>query len=156
VKTVLVDTNLLLLFILGRASRTNIGRHKRLRDFSEFEFDNLVGLLSSATKLVTTPHILAETSNLLDIGKRADVATVSLFTEFVCNAEEVSIAAEAAVAHPSFARFWLTDTVIHHIVTDRVFVLTVDRAIYGSLSEMGAEVINIRHSYPLTGRDDGN
>src|SRR4051794_4687825 len=64
--SVAIDSNLLLLFVVGTASRDYIGKHKRLRPFEEGHFDLLMEELSVATKIVLTPHTLAETSNLID------------------------------------------------------------------------------------------
>jgi hypothetical protein len=151
VTKVLVDTNLLVLFILGSAARQNIGRHKRVRGFTEFEFDILKAKLARATTFVVTPHILAETSNLLDIGKRADRATVELYINYAQLAEEIFVPAEEVVMRAEFVKFGLTDSAIHQIVSEPIEVLTVDYDLYGSLHGLGAKVENIRHFYPMGG-----
>src|SRR5947209_19181035 len=63
--TVLLDSNLLVLFMAGMSSREYIGRHRRLRDYSEEDFDLLVEFIRPMSALVVTPNILTETSNLL-------------------------------------------------------------------------------------------
>ncbi len=148
-KKVLIDTNLLLLFLLGSVDRKHVGNHKRLRGFSDFEFEALLKLLASATQFVTTPHILAETSNLLDIGKRADVATANAFITFVQAAEEICVSAEDVTSRPEFLKYGLTDAAIHSVVAERISVLTVDFPLYGSLLNIGVDVTNVRHIYLL-------
>lgn len=63
---VLVDTNLLLLFFVGGYDRSLVERFRRTADrFVAPDFDTLSALLMSFERIVTTPHILTETSNLL-------------------------------------------------------------------------------------------
>ena len=70
--TVIIDTNLFGLLVVGTASRKYIGLHKRLNNFSEFHFDLLGLLLLNYDEVIFLPQIVAETSNL--IGYIADPA----------------------------------------------------------------------------------
>jgi hypothetical protein len=63
---VLVDTNLLLLLFVGGYDRGLVERFPRTADrFVSVDYDTLAGLLSGFRQIVTTPHILTETSNLI-------------------------------------------------------------------------------------------
>jgi hypothetical protein len=69
---VAIDSNLLLLLVVGIASRDYIEKHKRLKAYSLADFDLLVRQLSDASKVVLTPNTLTETSNLIEhIGEPA-------------------------------------------------------------------------------------
>src|ERR1700712_1587125 len=59
---VLVDTNLLLLYIVGRANRNYIRGHKRLSGYNEADFDLPVQTISAFSDIVLLPHVLAEVS----------------------------------------------------------------------------------------------
>src|SRR5690606_14486178 len=61
---VLLDTNLLLLWLIGRYDRRLIGRHKRTEAYTTDDFQLLDRLTRRCTKRFTTPHVLTEVSNL--------------------------------------------------------------------------------------------
>ncbi len=61
----LLDTNLLVLLIVGRASPAFVGAHKRTHSYRSEDLPLLEALLAKAARIVTTPHVLGETSNLI-------------------------------------------------------------------------------------------
>ena len=111
----LIDTNLLVLLILGGSDQNLIGSHKRLRNFSLEDDKGLEVVLSDATGFVTLPYILAECSNLIGIGKNAPPAAVILFERFVRKADEIATKSEEVVQHQYFRSFGLTDSAIIYL-----------------------------------------
>jgi hypothetical protein len=69
VDTTALDTNLLILLVVGQASRRYIDKHKCLEAFTCGDYDLLKSILSQASSIRFTPNTLTETSNLL---KRID------------------------------------------------------------------------------------
>ena len=63
-KQIVVDTNLLLLLVIGITDRSLIAKHKRTRSFEAEDFDLLVSVLAGYDQVVVTPHIMTEVSNL--------------------------------------------------------------------------------------------
>ena len=63
-KAVVLDANLLVLFVVGIASPSYIAKHKRLAAYTENDFALLTDLLSAAGSVIVTPNIVTETSNL--------------------------------------------------------------------------------------------
>ncbi|KQT60112.1 hypothetical protein ASG52_18495 [Methylobacterium sp. Leaf456] len=61
----LLDTNLLVLLTVGRASPAFVEVHKRTRSDRSEDMPLLETLLAKADRIVTTPHVLGETSNLI-------------------------------------------------------------------------------------------
>ena len=51
-----IDANLLVLMVVGRTQRTLIGRHRRLREYSESDYDALTELLIGGKKIFVTPQ----------------------------------------------------------------------------------------------------
>ena len=62
---VVLDTNLLVLLLVGASSRKYISVHKRLTEFTIYDYELLVTLVSQFSDLLLVPHIVAETSNLI-------------------------------------------------------------------------------------------
>jgi len=64
---VVLDTNLLVLYLVGRVRPTAIATTKitsRYRDSDFYLLDELIRRYDAITSMTTTPHVLAETSNL--------------------------------------------------------------------------------------------
>ena len=60
-----IDSNLLVLLVVGSVGLDLIAKHRRLRDYSRDDFETLVDLLSHVDHLYVTPNTLTEASNLL-------------------------------------------------------------------------------------------
>lgn len=63
-RELLLDSNLLLLLLFGLVRPESVGG-KRLERYSMRQFQTLCEIVSSGRKIVVTPHVLAETSNLI-------------------------------------------------------------------------------------------
>lgn len=63
-KGILVDANLLLLFFVGLYDRSRIPTFKGTKAFTVQDFDLLKVVFSYFSKIITTPNILTEVSNL--------------------------------------------------------------------------------------------
>ena len=63
-KGLLIDTNLLLLYFIGTYDPDRIPRFKRTMSFTVDEFLLLDAIFTNFDKVITTPNILTEISNL--------------------------------------------------------------------------------------------
>lgn len=68
-KALLLDTNLLLLYLVGGKDPQLIDGARRLNAYTEEDFDLLYEFIESNgfLQLVSTPHILTEVSNLVGV-----------------------------------------------------------------------------------------
>ncbi|MCY7357876.1 MAG: hypothetical protein LH609_10485 [Rudanella sp.] len=60
----LLDTNLLVLLVIGQYDPKRINGHKRLQSYTSEDYDLLLGFMSLFRTFATTPNILTEVSNL--------------------------------------------------------------------------------------------
>ncbi len=144
---VLLDTNLLVLLIIGLVDRHWIRRHKRSRAFDERDWHLLRDVLGDAA-LVTTPHILAETSNLLMSGGMTAQATNRLMVvlaELVTSAREEHMPAESVASTAFFRRLGLTDAAMISIRELNAHLLTTDLHLYLAALRQGRPVTNFNH-----------
>lgn len=140
---VLVDTNILLLFFIGSYDRGLVARFKRTSQFTARDYELVVNFLAAFERRFTTPHILAEVSNLagqLPQHRRYDFYRV--YAALLDRLFEVRPAATDVVTLPIFPRLALTDAAIEHVARDRYLVLTDDGPLAGHLRGAGIATIN--------------
>lgn len=150
-KGILVDTNILILWIVGSVNRQRITSFKRTAQFMPKDYDDLVRILTSFSKIVTTPNILTEVSNLVkdikepELSKCFNKLAESLSTAASFRLEEYYIESKVVAEVDCFNRFGLTDCSILKLAHDDYLVLTDDFNLARHLLGMGIDVINFNH-----------
>jgi hypothetical protein len=94
---VVLDTNLLVLLVVGLASPDYIPVHKRLSAYARSDFALLLRLLSGTSRLMVTPNTLTETMNLA--GQITEPARMNVFQAFrrlLGTVEEIYIESRAS------------------------------------------------------------
>src|SRR5260370_40339236 len=125
-KGVLVDTNLLVLFLVGSVNRQRIPNFKRTDTFTVADYDLLVRLIECFGKLISTPHVLSQVSDLTDLpGKELNKIREN-FELLVENIEESYDESRALVGDSAFRRFGLADAAIATVCTRGILVLTTE------------------------------
>jgi hypothetical protein len=145
--SVLLDANLLLLLVVGATDRSYIKRHKRLKAYTESDFDALQEIIQTMTGIVVTPNILTEVSNLAkQIAEPARAEIALTFRALVHGLEESYVPSKQAAVQPEFTRLWLTDAGILEELTDGHVLLTADLGLYLAALNRGkvAENFNYR------------
>jgi predicted nucleic acid-binding protein len=141
---VCLDTNLLILVIVGRTDPSFIAAHKRTNTFDARDFLVIETLIAAYDGVVTTPHILAETSNLLrQIRNPARDRIQHTLHAFIATSQELAITSEAGCSHPDYLALGLTDAVILSACKStglgdgRIELLTADEPIYNRALSLG-------------------
>jgi hypothetical protein len=118
---------------------------RRVVGFSVEDFDLLQNLISGFGKIVSTPHVLAQVSDLTDLpGKDLQVirevsrATVELLDEW-------HDPSRALVTNSLFPRLGLTDAAIAAVCDRGTLVLTADVELQLALQQRGADALNFNH-----------
>ena len=147
--SVALDSNLLLLFVVGSASRDYIAKHKRLRAYSESDFDLLIEQLSAVSALLLTPNTLTETSNLIDhIGEPARSHIYQTLNALLSlpESEERYVPSKQATSLPELPRLGLTDCALLTLCADGVPLITADLQLFLTAAGRGAKaLINFNH-----------
>jgi hypothetical protein len=145
-KGLLLDTNLLLLYFVGRYDADRIHKFKRTMAFTEDEFLLLATILESFDRVITTPNILTEVSNLSgQLPKNLHSDFYSDFSARIPVLDERHTASGTIVASVHFNKFGLTDSGIVDTVKDNYLVLTDDLVLFGYLQSLGIDAINFNH-----------
>ncbi len=145
-KGLLVDTNLLLLLVVGAYDPNRIKIFKRTKQFAIADYELLLRITRGFKNVITTPSILTEASNLL--GQLSAELSHRFFRAFSSAigalAEEYTQRAELA-KQPYFAKYGLTDASIIHCVKGKYLVITVDFPLWGFLRHLGVDAVNFNH-----------
>jgi len=142
---IILDTNILLLHFVGSLDRQLIPRFKRTDIFTIEDFHTLQALLAFTPKVVTTPNIMTEVSNLLGqlTGHQRD-RCFALFAKGIELLEETYLASTSLAAMGEFQRFGITDAGMIHLAR-RHLIITEDFKLSNSLSTAGVDVLNFNH-----------
>jgi hypothetical protein len=144
-KGVLVDSNLLVLYLVGSVNKRRIVDFKRTQNFTIEDFDLLLRLLDGFGKLITTPHVLSQVSDLTDLPGKELLTVRSLFSSLVERAEESYDDSRGLITHDLFSRLGLTDAAIATVCSKGILVLTTDLELQLALQERGADALNFNH-----------
>jgi rRNA-processing protein FCF1 len=143
---ILVDTNLLVLLIVGSVNRERVSQFKRTSDYSPADWDLLIGILEQISRRYTLPHVLAEVSTLTDLkGTELEAARV-IFRNLIATMSELDVRSAEACSNILFLRLGLTDSAIAVAAKVRgCSVLTNDAALYSALAAEGFYVVMFNH-----------
>jgi len=101
-KDLLIDTNLLIVLLVGNTSEEFIAKVKPTRTYTVQDYRLLIKLIKSFN-VVTTPHILTEASNLCEkIEKFYKEKIFKNFSEIIFKLIEIPFAAKEATLTPAF------------------------------------------------------
>lgn len=139
----LVDTNILLLWVVGTHDRSLVRRHRRTSNFDVADFDVLDHEVTRCERLVTTAPLLTELSNLLgnDFHREAAPTVVRIVTLMV----EVVSPKEQIVEHPGFYAMGYADVSILLALDHQTRLLTDDARLYAQALYEGRDAQNFNH-----------
>jgi len=144
-KGVLIDTNLLVLLLVGTVNKQRIPKFKRTAAFEIEDYELLVRLIEWFGQVLATPHVLAQVSDLTDLyGNELDAVRI-LFKNLVRQIEERFDASPIVVDDPLFMRLGLTDAAIATVCAQGNLVLTADLPLQVALQERGFDALNFNH-----------
>jgi predicted nucleic acid-binding protein len=146
-RAILLDTNLLVLLVVGITSEKLISEHKRTRAYDLSSFRLLRRLLAATSaQLMTSPHVLAEASNLLRQYKgRERLRMNDILGEIIEGADERHVPAKLLVRDKHFPWLGLTDAGLISLAAGDTIVLTDDLDVYLAAQRSGFEAVNFTY-----------
>jgi len=147
-KGILLDTNLLLLLFVGLVDPNLVKDFKRTKNhqLTEREFLLLERIVNHFSKIVTTPHILTETSNFIfQLNDEKQKLALEIVAKAIQSFKERREESKKLVLAEEFFNFGLTDTAILDLPSKRYLVLSIDAALVIALQKKGVDAINFNH-----------
>lgn len=137
-----LDTNLMVLFVVGLTSPTEVGRHQRLVKFEPFDFDLLVKVLNGCGGPTLIPNVVTETSTLLGHGRKSSTDDYAqVLAGLIRDLDEVYVASKDAVERSDFARLGVTDSALLQMASEEFDLLTDDEPLYRTAVEVGCRAV---------------
>ena len=141
----LVDTNLLLLLIVGLYDRRRVASFKRTSAYTLDDFQRIGWLVKQFTQLWTTPNILTEVDNL---GRQLPTREWKNFStslkELCLKMKEENVSSSIVVACPTFDRLGLTDSATLSL-KQSFLIISDDFPLYQEALRQGYDAINFNH-----------
>jgi len=145
-RSVLIDSNLLILLIVGLYDKELIASHKRTRDFTPGDFDLLVEHIDGYEKLWITSHCLAEVSNLIrQTNTRQAEELMVCLSQFVAAFKESHMSKGLIFNDDISTRLGVTDTGLIIKSKNVTCTYTTDLNLYLEISKRGYDVVNFNH-----------
>jgi hypothetical protein len=146
--TYLLDTNVLLLLVIGLTDRQLIGQHKRTRQFDAGHVDQLITWIGEAIQIATTSNVLTEVSNLgAQIGEPRRSHIRGVLAELIRACTEIHLPGRLVIEDPHFLRLGLTDALILELGTNDHHVLSVDAPLCHGCHAVGLPYTNPTPSF---------
>lgn len=143
-----MDTNLLLVYFVGNYDYAtgyqmiNQSRYTK-GTYGPDDFQILDALLNEFGTRITTPYVLAETSNLIKLlPTGADIFCMELLNNTIPSLEERYVPAIELIEEAVFPTYGVTDTSIIKATEQSCLVLTDDFRLSGYMSTQGMDVLN--------------
>jgi hypothetical protein len=145
-REVVIDANLTVLLFVGATDRSYIRKHKRLDTYDETDFDILCAEIDKFAKIVFTPNMLTEASNIMrQIADPIRSRICATMARFVGQVEERVVGSRQAVLRKEYIRLGLSDCVLLDVLQSESTLLTADFDLYFAATSLGLPAINYRH-----------
>jgi hypothetical protein len=147
VRRLALDTNLLILLVVGQVSRRLISEHRRIRSYSEGDYELLTETLSKFHRLIVTPNSATETSNLINDGWRDPYRSRlrAVLGAVLAGSDEHYEPSASICLTPEFRRLGLTDAVWLKVLGSQSVLLTDDGELYAAALQNDIRAYKFSH-----------
>jgi len=145
-KSILLDTNLLVVLVVGLTSPAEIGKHKRTRNYTPEDFLTLQEALQNYQQLWVTSQAVAECSNLIrQTNKPMAEQLMKTLSNLVSTAKESNITSTEIFKESSVLALGVADAGITKKSKRVTTLLTADLDLYLEVDRKFGNAINFNH-----------
>jgi hypothetical protein len=143
---ILVDANLLILYVVGVVNPDRISSFKRTNRYDRSAFELLVRVMERFQKIYTVAHVMAEVSNLTDLSGPERLEARRALASTIAILHEPHVSSHQAAGNSSYEELGLTESAISIVAREmQCTVLTDDLGLYLSLELEKLPVVNFTH-----------
>lgn len=139
----LIDTNLLVVVVIGRARETLLGR-KPVEGYQRSDFERLANFATLFKTVTTTSHVLSEVNSLLNKTGYARGECRAALASQIDLMQESHHPSRKLSHDGSFLDLGLTDISIKAAATEDTLVLTEDEGLLGILHQAGIAALRYK------------
>jgi rRNA-processing protein FCF1 len=145
-RRLLVDSNLLVLYIVGSVNIKRITGFKRTAKYLPQDHRLLTDVMGEFHEICTVPQVMTEVSNLTDMdGREKDLGREAL-RQIISRTVESGVSSSIASEHALFSPLGIADAAIASAARELgCMVLTDDLPLYVRLIASGLPAINFTH-----------
>jgi hypothetical protein len=144
-QTVMVDTNILLLLVVGSTDLRRVGDMPRTKQYDADDYNNASYIVRGFRWAVTTPHVLSQTSDLLRstraYGELAESLSRKLQAVFLLTQEHF-VPARVLAKPKEFRSVGLADASVLDAARRGCTILTDDLILHNVVLSRGGKSIN--------------
>ena len=145
-RAIIIDANLLLVYIVGCDHPERLGKAKHLKEYMPEDYGLLVSLLERFDQIVITPNVVTECSNLLGDSHEHDEAKRFLKRLVESAAvDERYVASERAVAMHQYWYLGVADCSLLNLVDGETVLVTMDGKLAHEALQVNQACINFNH-----------
>lgn len=145
-KGLIIDTNVLLLYIFGSFDIDKIEKWEKTNMFTPKDFQILLKIVEQFHCILLTPQITAELTNFLPaINNRRYGDYSEVLKEIIIALKEKYTHKDTLIASEFLPKFGFTDISIFELATQGYMVLTAEFPLYGLLVKQNLPCINFNH-----------
>lgn len=149
VKGLIIDTNLLLLLLIGLFDKNQIEKVRRIRTYSIDDFEKIIRLIDFYNKEITiTSNLLTEICNLSDtFNIESKYKFFKFLEEFQSKLTEHHESSFSIILNnqTAFYKFGISDASIVNLAKEKYLVLTDDLSLYHFISSQNFATLNYNH-----------
>lgn len=147
VNRVIVDANLLVVYVIGKRHPELLGNHRRVKAFIPNDYIVLKTILDQFNQIVLTPNVVTECSNLLsdDSDDDAKSELKALLHEPNTVVEETYVPSIGASSRNQYSYLGITDCALLELVNDQTVLLSTDSKLVAEALKINPESINFNH-----------
>lgn len=143
---ILVDTNLLLLLVVGSYQPERILTFKRTLQYTLDDYALILRVLERFDRRIVTPNILTEVDNLARQLPAAEHDAISqVIFQIVSASFEIHWASAQVTQNDIYPKIGLADCVTMAVARDDILIVTDDFELSNRITAIGCDALNINH-----------
>lgn len=141
---ILIDTNALIILIIGQIDSRLIDTHKRTSIYEEQDYYDLLSVIVKIENLIVLPNVWTEVDNLLNSfnGEQKHLY-ITKITETIKSTSEQFISSIIGVNSNSFLDLGLTDSLLLNLAKECELLITTDSSLSDYAIANGINVFDI-------------
>ena len=141
---ILIDTNALIIVILGQINPKLIDTHKRTSIYEEQDYYDILSVINKIENLVVLPNVWTEVDNLLNgFNGNHKYLYIENITTVIKKSSEIFLNSIIAVESDSFYNLGLTDSLLLELAKEYELLITSDSSLSDHARAKGIKIFDV-------------